>query len=90
MTFGYIMAGTGGFILGYNANNNDPQLKKQNLTIGVVIAVGAFIVDILATKKIKSAIDLYNSNVKNKTTNDLSLSLGFSQYNNGLGLKLTF
>nr|WP_320000058.1 hypothetical protein [uncultured Draconibacterium sp.] len=90
MTFGYIMAGTGGFILGYNINNNDPQLKKQNLTIGGVIVAGAFIVDFLATKKIKSAIDLYNSNMKNKTTNDLSLSLGLSQYNNGLGLKLIF
>lgn len=51
---------------------------------------GAFIVDFMATKKIKSAIDLYNSNLKNKTTNDLSLSLGLSQYNNGIGLKLTF
>ena len=90
MTFGYIMAGTGGFILGYNMNNNDPKLKKQNLTIGGVIVAGAFLVDILATKKIKSAIDLYNSNVKNKTTNDLSLTLGLSQYNNGIGLKLTF
>lgn len=29
MTFGYIMAGTGGFILGYNMNNNDPQLKNR-------------------------------------------------------------
>jgi hypothetical protein len=88
--FGYLMAGTGGYILGYNMHNPDPQLRSRNLVLGGAITGGAILVDLLSKKKIKSAIDLYNTNVKSQIHNDLSLSLGLCESGNGIGLKFSF
>jgi hypothetical protein len=88
--FGYIMAGTGGFILGYNRFNPDPHLKKRNLIFGGAIAGGALLVDYLGSKKIKSGLDLYNTNVMSQFHSDLSFSIGLSESSNGIGLQLSF
>lgn len=89
-TFTYIMAGSGGFILGYNMNNPDPQLRRRNLTIGGALVGGAFITGLLGANKIKSSIDLYNTNITSQIHSDLSVSLGLCEFANGIGLKLSF
>ena len=87
---GYTMAVTGGCVLGYSLNSDNRQLKRQNIAISGAILAGALVVDHLSLRKMKSAIDLYNENEKRKTSNDLTLSIGLSEYQNGIGLKITF
>ncbi len=87
---GYIVSFAGGFLFGYEIGNllfNRGEYMDP-LLIGVSLGVAGvgYVIGYIAGNKIDTAIELYNSTIRDKTACQLKFGLN----NSGIGLSLKF